>query len=122
MLVDLVFTDANVPILRFRDYTRADLRELVAAFHDLASRADGETILPLAIEPEGIARVTLRVASRDQGARFTADRDAVVWECDEGGWAQIAELAGQVSPESSSFQWLDDHGEVLVLISPGGRW
>lgn len=78
------------------------------------------------IEPVAAMQLMLTRGDRDQGIQKTADPAAFQLVLTDEGWLDVA---GRIAPFThaderggESFQWLDETGEVSLLLSPSGRW
>jgi hypothetical protein len=122
MFVDLVTDHRDRFIVRFWNYTENEHESLVRRFRGLSSANRGEEHVRLSTTAFGISTLVLKSFDRDRGARIAASENAVVWELEQGSWNTVVDLSSRVQAGSSSFRWLDDQGEVSVLLSPSGRW
>jgi len=122
MFIDLVADHQDRFIVRFWNYTENEHESLLRQFRGLSSASSGKEHVRLSTTSFGIGTLVLKASDRDRGARIAASENAVVWELDPGGWNMVVDLASPVEAGTSSFQWLDDRGEVSVLLSPSGRW
>ena len=122
MFVDLVTDHQDRFIVRFWNYTENEHESLLRRFRGLSSANRVEEYVRLSTTAFGISTLVLKSFDRDRGARIAATENAVVWELEVGGWNMVVDLSSRVEAGSSSFQWLDEKGEVSVLLSPSGRW
>jgi hypothetical protein len=122
MFVDLVTDHRDRFIVRFWNYTENEHESLLRRFRGLSSSNRGEEHVRLSTTVFGISTLVLKAFDRDRGARIAASENAVVWELEQGSWNTVVDLSSRVQAGSSSFRWLDDQGEVSVLLSPSGRW
>ncbi len=108
----------DCPLLMLSSLTVDDLAALRDAAGDLASgKRDAATLQG---DPGSDARLMLRVADRNVGIR----RDPPAFECllRRSSWSNIEGLIEPFLSGASGFQWLDDSGEVALLLSPTGTW
>ena len=122
MFVDVVSDHQDRFIVRFWNYTENEQESLLRRFRGLASGNGGEERVRLSMTTFGIETLVLKVVEHDRGARIAASENAVVWELGQTGWSKVVDLSLRVPAGTSSFRWLDDQGEVSVLLSPSGRW
>lgn len=121
MFIDFVSTPDDRFVLRFWNYTAMEFENLRTVMAALASGGRRETAIRFSAPGFGVGQVVLRLGG-DAGARIDALHDSVVWELAAEGWRRVHEIASGLEPGSASFRWLDERGEVSVLLSPSGRW
>lgn len=75
---------------------------------------------------EGVqgCQLDLRGGSRDRGIEETGPK---AFECvlTPEGWAEVADLTKpfcETRDIGEHYQWLNEDGEVALLLSPTGRW
>jgi hypothetical protein len=100
------------------DFRADELTTLREMARDLGSGKRDSAALDAG--PDSEVWLMLRVAERDVGILKTPP----VFECllRRGRWSNIEGLIEPFMSDSSGFQWLDDSGEVSLLLSPGGTW
>jgi len=111
----------DCPLIRIFDFTTSEVLLLKEHIHDLScDSAHTFAIHDMpGVNAIGALRFTFTVGNRDVGVKgrmpdfrceFTPSR-----------WGEIEELINPfvVSPSMGCFQWLDDSGEVTLLLSPG---
>jgi hypothetical protein len=115
---------ADSPLLRFYNFTRPELADLVATFDTLAGSASR---LSLRVAPGKIVTAvnfkSLNVgnADRDFGV-IPRENDTFDWLLTGSTWQDVADRARQLAPSLSTFQWLDESSSISVLLSQSGQW
>ena len=106
------------PLLVVSECSASELAALRETAHDLASGK--RDLAALDAGPDSDVQLVLRVAERDVGILRTPPR----FECRlrRWRWSNIEGLIEPLMSDSSGFQWLDDSGEVALLVSRGGTW
>lgn len=116
----LTFIDegsADSQLLMLSDFAEHELAALQKAAGDLAS---GERDKADLRDASSDLCLVLRAADRNVGIRLTPPR----FECAlrRVSWSTIEGLVEPFRRGSSGFQWLDESGEVALLLSPQGTW
>ena len=109
---------ADAPLLRIVEFTAAELETLIAAFAQLAS--PGAEALHLT-DPSAALQVVAETIAGDAGLRRT-DGDTFRWSLSPNAWSDVAARAQQLVAAQGSFQWLDESGQISVLLSRSGMW
>jgi hypothetical protein len=106
------------PLLIVSHPSKEDLAALREAARDLGSGRRDQAVVGAASDSE--VSLVLRVTERDIGIRMTPPS----FECllRRWRWSNIEGLIEPFLSGTSGFQWLDDSGEVSLLLSPGGTW
>ena len=109
---------ADCPLLMLSCVTIEELASLQVAAGDLASGT--REAVALHADADSDAQLTLRVADRNIGIR----RPPPAFECllRRSSWSSIEGLIEPFLSGSSGFQWLDNSGEIALLLSPKGTW
>jgi hypothetical protein len=115
----------DCPLIRLYEFDLAGAMRLREAFRSLA---DGSLRnIPLHeewwIEPLANCQLDLRLGLRDLGV---VQRLPMKFECvlTTEAWMEVADLTDPFCAyqDGKDFQWLNDHGEVSLLLSPSGQW
>ena len=114
----------GAPLLRFFNFTRGDLTDLVAAFSSLAS--PGAVAVRLApgefLTGMNVKTLNARPSARDHGV-VPLEHDTFDWVLTRQSWRAVAERARSLRLERSrSFQWLDQSSSIGVLLSHSDDW
>jgi len=115
---------AQSPLLRFFNFTRADLADLIAAFSTLAS--PGAVAVRLApgefLTGMNVKTLNARPSARDLGV-VPQDHGTFDWVLTPQSWRDVAERARSLRlARSNSFQWLDQSSSIGVMLSHGDDW
>jgi hypothetical protein len=125
MRVEYVHDGARqTPLLRFFNFTPADLADLIAAFSSLAAPgavavrlAPGEFLIGL-----NLKTLNARPSARDHGV-VPLEHDTFDWVLTPQSWRAVAERARALRIDrASSFQWLDQSSSIGVLLSHSDDW
>jgi hypothetical protein len=115
----------DCPLIRLYDFEAADVVRLKELFDSLAagSRTDISLHEQKGIEPVGGCQLKLRVGKRDTGI---VQKGPFTFECDltPARWADVASLTepfGEAA-EANTYQWLNEDGQISLLLSPNGTW
>lgn len=116
----------DCPLIRIHGFGPPDacsLRSLAVAL------ADGSTG---AVEVHGLARMepvdgcrlTLRVGPEDRGIRQLPAPNAFECVLRQRTWEQVADLIAPFCEEVAPgrYQWLDESGDIALLLSADGNW
>jgi len=115
----------DCPLIRLYDFEAAEVRELKDLFDSLAagSRTDISLHEQKGIESVDGCQLNLRVGSRDTGI---VQKGPFAFECDltPARWADVASLTGTLGEpaEANTYQWLNEDGQISLLLSPNGMW
>jgi hypothetical protein len=106
------------PLLMLSDFAGHELGQLRETAGDLASGQRDEADLRGDAASE--LRLLFRMADRNIGIRRTPPR----FECalSRHTWSNIEGLIEPFLRDDSGFQWLDESGEVALLLSPRRTW
>jgi hypothetical protein len=118
----------DCPLIRLYDFDLTGamrLREALRALSDGSRQS-----IPLHEEwwmkPVDDCQLVLRVGRRDLGV---VQRLTMRFECvlTEDGWLEVKGLTDPfcIEPENEaivSYQWLNEDGEISLLLSPTGKW
>ena len=115
----------DCPLIRLFQFETEDVIWLREMFDSLASGS--QTFIPLheqkGIEAVDGCRLDLRVGTRDMGI---IQKGPLTFECTltTEGWSEVASLAEPFceAAKPGTFQWLNDDGDVSLLLSPDGLW
>ena len=115
----------DCPILRLFDFDRPQACRLREAVGELASGTVTAVDLDEVglAEPVGGCRLVLKVGRTDQGVvrggptQFFCVLTSEAWSNVEGLTEPFCESA-----DPRGLQWLDEHSDVSLLLSPTGRW
>lgn len=125
MRVEYVHDGARqTPLLRFFNFTRGDLADLIAALSSLAAPgavavrlAPGEFLIGM-----NLKTLNARSSARDHGV-VPLDHDTFDWVLTPQSWRAVADRARSLRIErASSFQWLDQSSSIGVLLSHSDDW
>ena len=100
------------------DLTAGELSVLRDAASDLATGRRDNAVLRDDSGSE--LRLTLLVGERNVGVRMTPPGFKCVLR--RAAWSNVEGLVEPFTHGSPGFQWLDDSGEVALLLSPLGVW
>src|SRR5262245_26915269 len=118
MKVSFLRDSSSGPVLMLSGCVLAELLALRDAARDL-----GEGVRDWAIvdaDRESDAALLLRVAERDIGILNTPP--GCERQLRRSRWTNTEGLIEPFRSGSSGFQWLDDGGEVALLLAPEGKW
>ena len=122
MNVEYVHEGAATPLLRFFNFTRGELADLVATLSTLAS-AQKPVVVRIApglfATPVNFKLLHVGIADRDHGV-VPRDHDTLEWLLTQETWRRVADRARVADP--AGIQWLDDSGSIGVLLSQTGEW
>ena len=115
----------DCPLIRLYEFSVAEVQELRRFCMSLA---DGSaTCIALHQQPGitaiGGCELNLRIDKRDVGL---LQSKTMKFDCalTDEGWREVADLAepfcDKVGP--NTYQWLNEDGEVSLLLSPSGQW
>ena len=113
------------PLIRLYDFEPADALLLKELFDSLANglRTDVSLHEQKGIEPVDGCQLSLRLGKRDTGI---VQKGPFTFECDltPAGWADVASLTEPFSEaaEANTYQWLNEEGQISLLLSPDGKW
>ncbi|MGC2109940.1 MAG: hypothetical protein WA655_10515 [Candidatus Korobacteraceae bacterium] len=113
------------PLIRLYDFDLVAARRLREAFRSLA--LGSVQILPLHeecwIEAVEVCALDLRLGTRDLGlVERTPSRFDCILTAD--GWTDMASLTNPFCEfeKTESCTWLNQNGEISLLLTPSGRW
>jgi hypothetical protein len=115
----------DCPLIRLYDFDNAAVVLLREVFRRLSDASVSNTPLheQKAIEAVDGCRLDLRLGSRDSGIVQTGP---LRFECilTTEGWSEVVDLMEPFceSENMKGYQWLNEDGEVSLLLSPGGLW
>ena len=116
----------DCPLIRLYDFDATGAARLREAFRSLADGSSRAIDLHEEwwIEPLEGCRLTLRVGARDLGV---VQRLPMAFDCVLGkeGWLEMADKSGpfcQGPLREEECQWLNQDGEISLLLSPRGTW
>jgi hypothetical protein len=116
---------AACPLIRLYDFGTADAVRLRKLFDCLAggSRADIALHEQEGIETVDGCQLNLRVGKQDIG---TVQKGPFTFECDltPARWADVASLTQPFCEAAgpNTYAWLDETGQIALLLSPDGKW
>lgn len=108
----------DAPLLMLSDLSAQDIAVLRDAAVGLANGNRDSAVLHDGSGSE--LRLTLLVGERNVGIRMTPPSFRCVLRRTK--WSNVEGLVEPFSQGGSDFQWLDDSGEVALLLSPLGVW
>jgi hypothetical protein len=115
--VEYVHEGAASPLLRFFNFTRNELSDLVATLTTLAN-AEKPVVVRVApglfATPVNFKLLHLGIADDDHGV-VPRDSDTLEWLLTQERWQRVAERAR--SATLAGVQWLDDSGSIRVVLS-----
>ncbi len=124
MNVEYVHEGAVAPLLRFFNFTRGELADLVATLSTLAA-AQKPVVVRIApglfATPVNFKLLHLGVTDTDHGV-VPRDHDTLEWLLTQQTWSRVADRARILTSNLSGIQWLDDSGSIGVLLSQNGDW
>ncbi len=115
----------DCPLIRLYDFEAADALRLKELFDCLAtgSRTSISLHEQKGIEPVDGCQLILRVGKGDTGI---VQKGPFTFECDltPAGWADVALLIEPFceAAEANTYQWLNEDGQISLLLSPAGTW
>ena len=116
----------DCPLVRLYEFDMTDAKRLREAFRSLADGSLQDVPLHEEWWVKSIAgcHLDLRRGAKDLGV---VERLPSKFECvlTGEGWRQVAELTDPFCTSESPqepFQWLNEDGEVSLLLTPSGRW
>jgi hypothetical protein len=115
----------DCPLIRLYDFQAAESVRLKTLFERLANGSLGYVSLHQqpGIEPIDGCQLNLHVGKRDTGIVQTAGS---FFECSLSPerWSDVAALAEPFceAARPNSYQWLNEDGEISLLLSPDGKW
>jgi hypothetical protein len=115
----------DCPLIRLYDFEAADVLRLKELFDSLAtgSRTDISLHEQKGIEPVDGCELNLPAGNGDTGI---VQKGPFASECDltPARWADVASLMepfGEAA-EANTYQWLNEDGQISLLLSPNGMW
>ena len=115
----------DCPLVRLYDFTLPEVQHLCDLLVGLSNGSITEVSLDqtAGIQSVGGCHVRLRVGKADRGGMVVKDPADIDWQLTREGWHTVAGLAKPFSEKpSNGYQWLDETGPVLLLLSPDGLW
>ncbi len=115
----------DCPLIRLYDFEAAAALRLKELFDCLAvgSRTSISLHEQNGIEPVDGCQLNLRVGKRDTGI---VPKGPFTFECDltPEGWADVALLIEPFceAAKANTYQWLNEDGQIALLLSPAGTW
>ena len=112
------------PLLRFFNFTRPELSDLIAVFQTLARGSAPVELLPGPhIRSVNIQRFTLGRHARDLGL-IPRGANSLEWLLTTESWQDVADRALSLrgSDLARTYQWLDESSSISVLLSSSGQW
>ncbi len=125
MRVEYVHDGARqTPLLRFFNFTRADLADLIAAFSSLAS--PGAVAVRLApgefLTGMNVTILNARSSAHNLGI-VPQEHGTFDWVLTPESWQAVAERARSLRfARATPFQWLDQSSSIGVLLSHNDEW
>ena len=105
--------------------TRAEVAELQAAFRSLASQSISSLSvdrLPFITAPSPVF-LFAATSGDDEGLTAVESLNSFQWRRTPQGWEEVVELLSPfVHEPGGGFQYLDAHGEPVVIYSTGRTW
>ena len=114
----------HCPLIRLYDFTRSEAAMLVKAIHSLTT-GDNETVaiseLPGVI---ALAGLSLKFKNGNQGHGTSGTFPNFTYELTKDRWMAVESLVEPFSLNDmqACYQWLEDQGEISLLLSPKGLW
>lgn len=106
----------DCPLVAIADFEPAEVVTLRSEVMSLASGESTSAVL------EGDVHLTLQVGKRDIGI-LNRGTSRLVCVLRPLAWEQVADLLEPFTePGQQGFQWLDQTGDVKLLISRTGKW
>jgi hypothetical protein len=122
--VEYVHEGAVAPLLRFFNFTRGELADLVATMATLAA-AQKPVVVRIApglfATPVNFKLLHVGVADADHGV-VPRDHDTLEWLLTRETWSRVTDRARILAADPSGVKWLDDSGSIGVLLSQNGQW
>lgn len=116
----------DCPLVRIWGFVPAEARFLHEAVTRMAGgQAESVEVHSLpGVEPINGCRLTLKVGQEDRG--LNALSDEISFECllRRHKWEHVADLIRPFRDEARPgyFQWLDESGDISLLLSVNGQW
>lgn len=112
------------PLIRIFDFSTEEVRTLIDVVRHLGSSPNGTVAVHELPQVESVRNISLvfKIGEHYRGCNG-APPD---FECEltQIGWSNVEGLLEPfaASPSSGCYQWLDESGDVALLISPLGGW
>jgi hypothetical protein len=116
--------DQDCPLIRLCEFDLPEVNRLRAIFGALADGSRTEVVLHQEMPVECVdgCQLTLRVGWRDVGIADEGPQFECVLTTE--GWLDAAFFTQPFCEvmNTGKYQWLNESGEVSLLLSPSGRW
>ncbi len=116
----------DCPLVRIWGFVPAEVRLLHEAVTRLASgQAESVEVHSLpGVEPLNGCRLTLKAGQEDRGLYPQGDENSFICLLRQHKWEQVADLIHPFCEDAKSgyFQWLDESGDISLLLSVNGQW
>ncbi len=116
----------DCPLVRIYGFGPAEARGLHEAVARLAGgKVDSVEIHSLAgAEPVDGCRLTLRVGRKDRGVCPVPGKNSLECVLRRHTWEQVADRIAPFCEEAAPghYQWLDESGDIPLLLSASGDW
>ncbi len=115
---------ADCPILKLSHFDEAEATNLRALCLEMASGKGETQVLRMAVRGDlSVERIIFRLGVNDRGVSKLDAPSEFEWVLSAPGWTAAAGLVepfcGRVE---TGYQWLDEHSEISLLLTPGGNW
>ena len=114
----------DTPLIRLYDFDPSAATELRRLILQLAAGSSHPVFLHTCdgVEPVRDCRLICKVGAQDEGIR--QEDGEFTWVLVPETWAKVADLIEPFCEhlESSSFQYLDQMGDVTLILSVDGGW
>jgi hypothetical protein len=119
--------DDGRPLVRIWGFAPAEARLLHEAVTGLAGgQAESVEVHSLpGVEPVDSCRLTLKVGEEDRGVYDLIGENSFECLLRRHKWEQVADLIRPFCEEAGPrgyYQWLDDAGDISLLLSEDGEW
>ena len=115
----------DCPLIRLYDFDQEEVLRLKESFDHLADGSATSVLLheQAGVEPIDRCQLILRTGKRDAGV---VQSGASTFECtlSPERWSDVAALAESIcaAVRQNTYQWLNEDGEISLLLSRDGRW
>ncbi|HUA02047.1 MAG TPA: hypothetical protein VMB02_17045 [Candidatus Aquilonibacter sp.] len=115
----------DCPLIRLYGFQTADAQRLKELFDCLAagSRTNVSLHEQLGIEPVAGCRLNLQIGKQNIGIvrKGPLNFELILTAA---GWSDMASLAEPFceAAQPNAYQWLNEDGEISLLLSPNGEW
>ena len=114
----------DCPLIRIFDFSTEEAKALIGVVRNLGNAPNGTVAVHELPQVESVRNITLVFKTGEHNHGCNGAPPDFECELTQTGWSNVEGLLEPfaASPSSGRYQWLDESGDVALLISPQGGW